>query len=206
MNRVQMRDRVSARLRIPKQGDEQITPKVINDALNEALRTFSRARRWPWLLTSVAKTITTSATATLPTDYVAAGQLVNDDDVVIPYVGMEELLTGRGRYAWSDDGTNVRVEPAPTASFATTLWYFRSEPDLDDDTDSPLAPAAWHDPIVLWAAHICATEQRNYEQAAAYATQYDRAIAEMDKAIFRKKSGVRVALRSQRSASAARWA
>lgn len=209
MDRQGLREALIEKLRLPA-GDGTLTPPVLNGTINEALRRYSAEREWPWLLTSATVAISTSGIGTLPTGFVTAKQLLMPDSNgtpnVVPYVGIDNLLSSEYRYCWADDGTNVRVEPAPVASTNSTLWYFRVETDLTADTDTPLMPAAYHDLIVTLAAELGAKKKRDYEQAQMLHSEYLELLKVYERRVFRKApGGIRVGLRRERSQAQARW-
>lgn len=204
MNRAELRAAVSTNLRIPPSGDGTLTSAVLNDLVGQSVRKVARERMWPWLRTSSDLTVTTAGTAALPADFIEADTLTFDD-MIVESVAFHELLAGYRRYAWADDGTNVRVEPAPSASTTMTLWYYRAEPNLADDTDSPLLPANHHDLIVSWATGLGFDIRADFDAAIRWRDRYERELTNAVKQVFRQRSGNRVALRSERRQSTARW-
>lgn len=194
-----------AKLRIGTAGEALLTDSVIVDLVNESLRKFTRERLWPWLLTSATVSVATTGLGSLPADYQASRQLLYNA-LPVPYVGIDELLTGRNRYVWTENGVSIQVEPAPSASTNFTLWYYQIESDLATGGAEPVAPAVYHDVIVLWAAHLGALHRRDADHAAQLAAEYGAEIGRMSDLIFRKKGqGTRVTLRSQLVNERARW-
>lgn len=206
-----MRSALQTKLRIGAAGDALLTTTVLNTCINEALDSFSRARQWPWLLTSASVTISTSGTGALPADFGQARQFLMPDSTgaknAVPYVSMDDILNSENRYVWSEDGTNIRVEPAPSASLSATLWYYRTETSLAADGNNPICPAAHQSPIILWAAHLASIVRRDFDTATAFEREYDREMAALAKYVFRKAGGgVRVERRAERTTISARWA
>lgn len=194
-----------AKLRIGTAGESLLTDAVLVDLVNDALRKFTRERMWPWLLTSATVSVATTGLGTLPADYLVSRQLLYNA-LPVPYVGIDELLTGRNRYVWTENGTTIQVEPAPSASTNFTLWYYQTEDDLATGGASPIAPAVYHDIIGLWAAHLGALHRRDMDHAAQLAAEYGAEITRIGDLLFRKKGqGVRVTLRSQLINERARW-
>lgn len=200
-----MRSAVKTKLRIGSTTDNLLTDTVLTAHVNEALRKVARERPWPWLLTSATVSVSTAGVGTLPTDFLSAHSLVYDG-IKVEYVGYAELLAGEYRYAWSENGTQIVVEPAPTATTDFTLHYFQREEALSADGDNPLLPDAHVDLAILWAAHLGALTRRDNDHASMLAVEYDRELASAIKFVFRKApSGLRVALRAERRVEAARW-
>ena len=204
MNRGQIRAAAVTKLRIPSSGDGLLTSPTLNDLINESLRKISRERLWPWLLTSANLTVATTGIAALPADFVEADTLIYDS-APVAWAGLHELLMSGNRYVWADDGTNVRVEPAPSASITMTLWYYRTDPDLATDASTPLMPAGHHDLIAIETAHLAALLRHDPDQAASWSGQYERELVNMVKAAFRKRGDVKVARRRDRRQWTARW-
>lgn len=196
---------VKNKLRIPDQGEGLLTDARLVLFVNEALRHFCRERDWPWLLTSATVNVATTGLGTLPTGYKAARFLTQSGNPVT-YVGIDELLAGTNRYVWTDDGVSLRVEPAPTATTAFTLHYYRIEPDLDDGDSSPIAPSLYHDAIGLWAAHLAALTRRDSEFAMQLEHEYNREIDRIASVAFRKRGQtVRVTARGELGTPRATW-
>lgn len=205
-----MRTAVKTKLRIGGTADNLLTDSVLNGLINEALDSFSRARQWPWLLTSTSVNISTSGIGTLPADFVTARQFLMPDASgnahAVPFVSIDDLLSSANRYVWTEDGANIRVEPAPSATTTGTLWYYRAEASLSSDGSNPYTPAQHQAPIILWASHLAAITRRDYDLATQYAQEYDRELASLTRIVFRKSGGgVRVERRAERSAARARW-
>lgn len=196
---------VKRKLRIGSSGEGLLDDTTLATIVNEAVRYFSRERTWPWALTSATVEVATTGLGTLPSDYYAARQLLYDGDPV-RYVGIDELLSGRYQYVWTDDGTKIHVEPAPGAATNFTLWYYQIEDDLATGATSPIAPAIYHDAIGLWASHLAAMQRRDYDLANGLAAEYAAAVQRISANVFRKRGQrVRVTLRGELGGRQARW-
>lgn len=196
---------VKVRLRIGSSGEGLLTDTVLADLVNQAMRKFSRDYPWPWLIHSTTVTIATTGIAPLPADTVASRQVVIDN-AVAEYVGIDEFVGSQNRYVWTDDGVQLRFEPASAANKTATLWYHRYEPALATDNQSPLAPVPFHDLIVLWAAVLGARIRRDMDLADELAREYDRESAGMRDDRNRKRGGRhQVVIRDELNRDRATW-
>ena len=101
---------------------------------------------------------------------------------------------------------SIHVEPAPSATTSFTLWYYQKEDDLASGSTSPIAPAIYHDPIGIWAAHLGALHRRDMDHAALLAAEYQQEVNRMADVIFRKKGQtVRVTTRGELGGQLGRW-
>lgn len=203
-----IRSQVKTKLRIGTATDNLLSDTVLTGLVNEALRKVTRERSWPWLLTSASVSISTSGVASLPTDFTAAHSLLygSTDPAPIPFVGFTDLLGSKGAYVWSENGTQIQVEPAPTATTSMTLWYYQREEALSADGDTPIMPTVHDDIVAIWAAHLGALIRKDYDHAAALEREYRDELMALDRAVFRKAGGgLKVAVRRERTTSPARW-
>lgn len=205
MTRDELVRAVKVRLRIGDSGEGVLHDEVLVEQVDAALRKFSRDRRWPWLLTEATVTIGIDGKAPVPADFAFSRQVVIDN-AVAEFVGFDEWVGSDGRYVWTDDGTQLRFDPAPDASFTATLHYHRFEPTLTEGDDSPVAPDAYHDLIVIWAARLGANIKRDYDLAGVFSNEYDRELARMSDDKSRKKGQRhRVTRRDEMNRSRAVW-
>lgn len=183
MNRSELRQAVFDRLAIKTDGasptpnslDPLITNTFANTAINTALNRISLERDWWWLAHTATLTFdTTYGAATLPSDFMRANQLVINDNVAeyIPLETYLDPLVDSSTYGWTIYGSQAKLTPIPTESTSGTFYYFRSEPALSSDANSPLMPVAYHYIIVAYAAHLCAARRQDEQRASLYLQEY----------------------------------
>lgn len=184
MNRSELRQAVFDRLAIKTDGasptpnslDPLITNTFVNTALNQALNRVSMERDWWWLAHTATLTFdTTYGQSSLPSDFMRANQLVINDSVAefLPFETYLDPLIDATTYGWTIYGSTVKITPIPSSSQSGTLYYFRSEPALSSDANSPLMPAAYHYIIVAYAAHLCAARRQDEQRATLYLQEYN---------------------------------
>ena len=152
MNKRELRLAVRQRNAIPDNGSGLVEHDVIDDCIAAALLDISAEQRWPWLRTSASLTFTGN-TAPLPAGCMQT-EVLTIGGYPVPRVGLNEFLEQTAFYVWTDNGANVLVHPTPTVTLSSpTLYYYRDEPTLADDTESPLLPTAWHRAVVAGASY-----------------------------------------------------
>lgn len=152
MNKGALRDAVKTRNGIPTSGAGLVDSTSVDECVASALLDISAEQRWPWLLTSASLTFTTG-TAPLPSDC-----LQIDKILVAGYpvreVSHDEFLQAANNYVFVQRGANVTIYPTPTTTLTSpTVWYYRDEPALATDSDSPLLPPSWHRVLVARASY-----------------------------------------------------
>lgn len=160
MNLGELRTAVRLRAAVPTT-DAKWTDAYVEDAINEANYLIGTEQPWPWL--EDVETITGPSD---PIDLAAITPAVRDirsvtvdDAYQATYITVGEMdrWGNHGRYStysfttWGDD---LVIKPAPSSTSTVKIRYYRNEPTLTDDTDTPLLPAAYHPAIVHMAAAI----------------------------------------------------
>lgn len=155
--------------------DGIITPTIVGQFVNDANHAIEVMEDWPWLLTSgtfstIAGVQSYPITALFPTWLRTSEVLVAQTDGTnwaLNHLGGREL---DDRYpnsvlqipqAWTIRGDAFQFGPTPDAAYQVTHWYYRQEPDLNQDTDTPIMPASFHAAIVELA---CALTLRRVQQ------------------------------------------
>lgn len=160
MNRKDLRLAIERRLGVTApSGDPKLGPDSIHEAINTALASISSDRQFEWLLTSSAGTIATvTGQMTLPTDCVDIKDLTilqTDGSYLRARQGpFEDVIPTRvgSTPQWCRFGSVIQANPIPTTGALTTrLYYWKSEPTLDADDQSPLMPSQFHECIILLA-------------------------------------------------------
>jgi hypothetical protein len=180
MNRGEIRDAVKQRMAIPSTGDGQLTDAVLNGLINQALTVISGEHDWPWLLTSTTVTFSPS-TASLPSDFIKSRALIYNT-LPVQWVQLEDFLDPDRFFApfsWTIIGATAQVTPAPTSNIATTLYYYRREPDLSADGSTPLMPSLFHNLIVAYTTYLAAMVRQDEGRAAVHMADYNMLLNNM---------------------------
>ena len=180
MNRLEIQNAVKQRMAIPSTGDGQLTDSVINNLINQALTVISAEHDWPWLLTSTSVTFT-SGSASLPSDFIKSRALIYNT-LPVQWVQLEDFLDPDRWFApfsWTIIGSTAKVTPTPTTNIATTLYYYRREPDLTTDGSTPLMPSQFHNLIVAYATYLAAMVRQDEGRAAVHMADYNMLLNNM---------------------------
>lgn len=180
----ELRTAVRTRLGVPST-DGFYTDAQLTDLVNEALQVISTERDWPWLSTS--ETITTvSGTAT---DSPPAGWMKTRSLCIDGYDPMEQrsLLeirgvptTDRGMPTIYDISGDVLIfRPVPDGVYSIIHDYFKVEPSLTADADTPLMPTQFHYSIVAKASELAHLRQRDNTRAGAQLAEYNAWLGRM---------------------------
>lgn len=161
MNRAQLREAVYDRLGVTS-ADGQFTSQVVDRLLNDALHLIEVEHDWPWLqATASISAVAGTGSYAVPSDWLRTRYLRIDtyQPFVLREIGdLEERWpdsTTRGRPDdFAIEGDAVLIRPIPDASYTITHRYVKREPDLTDDTQSPLMPASFHAAIAERAAYL----------------------------------------------------
>lgn len=168
MNKRELRQAVRLRNGIPDVGDGLAGHTDIDDCVALALIDVCAEARWPWLLTTASLTFSTTTgqvTSGLPVSYPHIHKLEINNRVA-QYVPLDDFLTEQRRWVWTDLGNNIALFPVPSTVPTATLYYWQDEPALDQDTDSPILPATFHQILVARASyHLNLRRNRNAEVA-----------------------------------------
>ena len=124
---------------------------------------------------------TTAGQAVLPNDFIRARQLVYNTYPVL-WVQLEDFLNPDRVYstfAWTIIGNKAQITPVPTTSISATLYYYRNEPELISDYQTPLMPSQLHGAIVAYAAYLAAMVRQDDNRAATYIAEYRSLLNDM---------------------------
>jgi hypothetical protein len=140
-------------------GDTDTTALPDDDtlaAINDALKVISMEWEWYWLFaTATASTVAGTATIAAPAGYLRTISLDIGGDIMVERTFAElfsyETTSGTPSI-FALAGANLRLWPTPSAVQTYTLYYYRSEPALTLDADTPLLPDAYSPWLVAEAA------------------------------------------------------
>ena len=182
MNLGEIRTSVKQRLSIPSIGDGLLPDSTINDLINQALIVISGARDWPWLLsTHTLNFDATTSQAFLPNDFIRSRELIYNTYPVL-WVQLEDFLNPDRIYstfAWTIIGNRAQITPASSTDLAATLYYYRNEPELISDFQTPLMPSQLHQAIVAYTAYLGAMVRQDDAKAATYIAEYRSLLNDM---------------------------
>lgn len=151
MDKREIRSRVRLRNAIPDTGDGLAGHTDIDDCITAALSDISSENRWPWLLSTSSLTFT-AGVATIPADCYTIVRLVING-YPADRVDVDEFVQQARSWMWTEVGGEIRLWPVPATAPTSTLWYYRNEPDLATDTQTPLLPAQHHQLVVVRASY-----------------------------------------------------
>lgn len=157
MNLGEMRTKVRLRAQVPTT-DGIWTDDFIDAVVNEALVQIGLLQPWPWL----AETHTETGDGTGTVDLSAVDPPVRDitsvfvDAYEADPVSTDEidrwLFTERSGFVFAPWGDALLIRPEPATDESVRVRYFRDEPALTDDADTPLIPERYHIAVVEMAA------------------------------------------------------
>ena len=172
VNLGQLRTAVRLRANVPA-NDGIWTNAFVNDAINTALADLSLEQPWWWLQNTATPTatdgaVTLSGLSPVPRDI--SHVFVGDVEAKKVSVAESDLTAVSGpvdaRYTWSVWGQSLQIRPEPSASETITMRYYRDEPVLTADSDTPIMPAAYH-PVIVERACAIGFESLDDQSSAA---------------------------------------
>lgn len=140
-------------------GDTDTTALPDDDtlaAINDGLKAISMEWEWYWLFTTVTgSTVAGTATIAAPAGYLRTvsfdiGGNIMTERTFAELYGRETTSGEAMEFALA--GANLHLWPTPEAVVAYSLTYYRSEPALTLDADTPLLPDAYSPWLVAEAA------------------------------------------------------
>lgn len=205
MNKRELRKAVRDRNGIPDTGDGLAGHTDIDDAIRAALHDLSAEKRWPWLLTSVDASVstTTGDVAGLPA-YSSIRQVVANGRVATR-VPLDDFVGGVSGCVWTDLGNGIRLSPVPTQALTVTVWYYQLEPDLPTDVATPLLPPVHHQTLAARASYHLNARRGRAAEMTRDERDFERGLANMMQDIARTSGPrqIRSAYRAQQAP--ARW-
>lgn len=182
MNLGEIRAAVKQRLSIPSIGDGLLPDATLNGLINQAMIVISGTRDWPWLLGTHTLTFDpTTSQASLPNDFIRARELIYNTYPVL-WLQLEDFLNPDrtfATFAWTIIGNKAQVTPTPATSISATLYYYRNEPELISDFQTPLMPPQLHSAIVAYASYLGALVRQDESRASAYIAEYKSLLNDM---------------------------
>lgn len=136
--------------------DGFFTSTVLNDLINEALQAITAEAEWPWLQTSeVISTVAGTSDYTPNANWNFTKLLFILQDEPFTYVPLETLvgytLSGRPSIFTMSEN-KIKMRNIPDAVYSVNHLYYKIEPILAADANTPLMPAQFHYAIVTFAA------------------------------------------------------
>lgn len=164
--------------------DGQLTPTVLGQLINDANHAIEVMEDWPWLAKSATfMTVTGVGDYPMPADWLRTDEvLVNWTDGSTPTLEHLSPREINDRFpfnntaqpeAWSVQGDRMLLRSVPEGAYQMTHWYYRTEPDLFQDTDTPVMPASFHTAIVELATTLAARRVQQEGRAVSAQTAFD---------------------------------
>jgi hypothetical protein len=188
MNRGELRAAVLSRLGVPPAGDGMLDANTVDGIVQRALTDMSNERTWPWLLTSGALTFTADS-APMPDDCVLVRDFTVDGRRArrvkfTEWLNEQSIRTG---HMWTDVGATIRISPTPAVALTSpVLWYYRNEPTLVTEGQSPLAPGQYHTYVIARASYHANVRRSRMEEAARDLAEWQDGVRHMWDAVSRQ--------------------
>ncbi len=165
--------RQAVRLQLGLAADDAVIPdSIVLWALNGAVKSIATEKDWPWLYTE-EEVFTTDEDATLPlpSDYTRTVFITVDGQQPITprtHIDLARDRTGTGRpWAYVVEANSLRLYPIPDDAYPVVHAFYRSEPELVQETDAPLLPDAYSERLVYEAAIKTAVRTNHTERLQA---------------------------------------
>ena len=186
MNRAQLRAAVKERLRIPSGGDARLSDSAIHDCIALALNDIGEERHWPWLLATAVPAFT-AGVAPLPADWAHSADFFVNSRRAKRASSLAQFLDVTADVSgclWMEVGANLQLTPVPTQVLvAPVLWYYRSEPALTIENQSPLLPSAYHNTLIAGAAYHGNMRRKEFDAAAQDKGEYREGVNKLLKSV-----------------------
>lgn len=173
-NLEQLRDAVRIRLGVPA-ADAFYSDPTVDNLINEALNAVATEVDWPWLeATETISTVAGTAAYTPAANWTRTKALtINQYDSLLlrslqEIREIDSTVQGLPLY-YCVAAEQIILRPVPDAVYAIIHDYYKIEPALVTNTDTPLMPAPYHSAIVEYAVYLAAL--RSGEQARMQAAQ-----------------------------------
>lgn len=194
MNLGEIRERAERRFR--DTGGLIVGTNTWNQHINQAMREFLRAGRWPFTVTSETISVSpntrlvdldavmTADAAEVISSIENVYDLTNDRIVQpMPYYALSPQEPWRFRlYIESQDpgepalfsvvGKDLFLVPPPREAVSLRVYWFQDPTDLEDDTDEPVVPARYQEALVSGAVAKAHLDDQNREAAAEYVAEF----------------------------------
>lgn len=191
MNLGQMRTQLRQRMGLPT-SDGYFTDTVLNGYINEALAAVSQENRWPWLrATTTFNTVAGTANYSPPTDWTYVDGIGFLGEYGLSYLHQEDIdrhVSDGIPTAWTMDGDIISLRPTPNSVGALTIHYYKMEPELTADGNTPLLPRAFHYAVIAYAAYLGHMANHAQDRANAELQNYNTWVSRMQPA-KRRASG-----------------
>lgn len=182
------------RTRLQNMGYGTDTVASQSDMLQAAYRRLQGLHHWPWLrnkttLPTVVGTPSYSLAFITDLLHLDAVRLeIGQQPFTLEYKSPEEFAetahadrdNGIPRF-WTERFGEVHLWPRPDRVYTVTIEYTKDPPDILDGS-APIFDATYHDVIVFGALGDIAFRERDWQAGARADAQWDRRVAEMEKA------------------------
>lgn len=147
----ELRTAVRTRLGRPS-NDAFFTDAILNDFINEANQAISVEGQWPWLQTSeVITTVANTQSYTPAASWNFTRMLFITEFADLTYVPLETLVNyvGVGQpEVYTVTENKIKFGPIPGSVFAINHIFYKIEPIMASDSDTPILPVQFQYAIV----------------------------------------------------------
>lgn len=159
--------RAAVRLQLGLAAADAVIPdEIVLWALNGAAKNIATEKDWPWLYNEeTADTTEDDSSLPLSSEYTRTVFVTVDGGTPLEprsHIDLASDRTTTGRpWAYTVDANALRLYPVPDDAYPVVHAFYRTEPDLVLETDSPLLPDAYSERLVLEAAIKVAVRTNN---------------------------------------------
>ena len=207
MNLTTMRTAVRTRLGVSPT-DSFFPDPQLTDLINEALQATNNEDFWPWVQgTATINTVAGTAAYAVPADWhlTKALYIPGFEPMILSNLQDVDFITVQGQpVAYVVFQDQVVLSPTPDGVYQVTHQYYKQEPNLVADTDTPLMPAEFHYAIVAYASHLAHMRSGEVDyyrgnitgKAAAAYQEYEQWLARMREHRRRSAAPIRPRVRA----------
>lgn len=182
------------RTAIQHRGYAQDTEDAQTELVNAEYRRLIGTRRWWWLEvaadTSLTCTVGTEAYSLASiTDFLHIDAVRLEDGTnrfTLAYASPQafrdvahELRDNAPPVFWTRINSDLYLWPRPDKEYVISVDYVKNPPNLSDDADTPVLPAAYHDLLVWGAVRQLTFRERDKEAYSLANGEYQSLLADM---------------------------
>lgn len=203
MQRSEIRSKVYTRV-VTTESDPLLTPTVVNDLINDALREISSDGEWTWLnLTETIECVANSATYALPAGFIEVISLTNSNGQQLTPINEADLeainaATFGEPLFFVVGNKQLTVTPVPTYDLDLSLRYKSADNTLTGDADEPKLPEHLVDALIWYTCYLCMIVTRDDQRASDMYNAYQLARKRMETQPTQVSPIPRIRLRTNR--------
>lgn len=181
MNRAELRDEVYDRIGSDS-NDAAYPTSTIDRQINSAIHFIEAEHDCPWLgATTTFPTVAGQAAYPVPTDWGKTFSLRVDRFEPFARYDIDDLderwtsATSTGQpVEWAVWAEQIELRPIPDSVYTVIHRYYKVEPDLMSDTDTPLMPARFHTVVAEVATWLALRRDREDPRAVGAFNAYEQ--------------------------------